>query len=358
MRDVLDAHRDWTARGRQIVLATVVRMQGSAPRPPGTTMLIAADGEMAGSVSGGCVENDVVAHAQQVLESDEPRLVGYGIADDQAFEVGLACGGTIEVFIRPSDRDIVDGYRRLVEDDVLGAVVSVVGGPERGEAVLDAAGGVIAGSLPSAIAVDVVADAVELMRQEQSRVLGYGDHAVFVDTVAPSPRLVVFGAVHIAQPLTTMAGLAGFKVTVTDPRPVFATEERFPDADRVLPGWPAAVLSQLAFDRRTYAVILNHDARHEDPVLAALLRSEARYIGAMGSRRTHALRLERLAAEGFGPGDLERIHGPIGLDIGADGPAEVAVSILAEMIQVRYGAGSGVSLRGTSGPIHAARSDG
>jgi xanthine dehydrogenase accessory factor len=203
----------------------------------------------------------------------------------------------------------------------------------------------------------VAADAVELMAQEQSTVLTYGDHLVFVHPIAPAPRLYVFGAVHIAQALTTMAGLAGFRVTVSDPRPVFATEERFPEAGAVLPGWPDDVLGDLAFDRRSYVVILNHDARHEDPVLRAVLRTDARYIGAMGSRRTHARRLERLRAEGFGDDDLGRIHGPVGLDIGAEAPAEVAVSILAEMIRVRHGAGSGVSLRGTSGPIHASRAD-
>jgi len=226
-----------------------------------------------------------------------------------------------------------------------------------GEAVLDAGGTVLAGSLPPVFAADVAADAIALMSQEQSRVLTYGDHAVFVHPLAPAPHLYVFGAVHIAQPLTTMARLAGFRVTVTDPRPVFATEERFPDADDVVAGWPEAVLERFAFDRRTYAVILNHDARHEDPVLAALLRSEARYVGAMGSRRTHARRLERLAEEGFDEADLNRIHGPVGLDIGAESPAEVAVSILAEMIRERYGAGSGMSLRGTSGPIHALRQE-
>jgi xanthine dehydrogenase accessory factor len=357
MREILDALRRWSDEGRDAALATVVRMQGSAPRPPGTTMAIAADGEMWGSVSGGCVENDVSLHAREVLDAGEPRLVSYGIADDDAFEVGLACGGTIEVFIRPARGDIVAAIGRLVTDERLGATAMMLEGAATGEAVLDAGASVIAGGLPEGAAAAVAAGARDLMEHEKAAVLESGDLRVFVAPIAPSPHLVVFGAVHIAQPLTSMARLAGFRVTVTDPRAAFATTERFPDADTIVVAWPDALGEEISFDRRTYGVILNHDARHEDPVLIALLRSEARYIGAMGSRRTHAARLARLAAEGFDEAALARIHGPVGLDIGAEAPAEVAVSILAEMIRERYGAGTASSLRDRTGPIHAGRGD-
>jgi xanthine dehydrogenase accessory factor len=357
MRDVLESHDRFAASGRRVALATVVRAQGSAPRPVGATMVVAGDGEMAGSVSGGCVENDVVLHAIEALDTGEGRLVTYGIADDEAFAVGLACGGTIEVLIRPAPGpEVRSAAARLVAAERSGAVATVASGPDAGAvAVLDASGDTLAGGLPDEVAADVAADVPALVDIERSRMLRYGEREVLVETIVPEPQLVVFGAVHIAQPLCAMARIAGFRVTVTDPRPAFATPERFPEASRVLPGQPADVVAGLDLDRRTYAVVLNHDARHEDPVLVALLRSEARYIGAMGSRRTHALRLDRMREAGFGEADLERIHGPIGLDIGAVAPAEIAVAILAEMIRARRGFGSGVSLRGTSGPIHRER---
>jgi xanthine dehydrogenase accessory factor len=354
MRETLEHHDRFAESGRRVALATVVRAQGSAPRPVGATMVVAGDGEMAGSVSGGCVENDVVLHALEALDAGEGRLVAYGIADEDAFAVGLACGGTIEVLVRPAPGpEIRQEAARLVADERSGAVVTVASGPDAGSvAVLDASGGLLAGVLPDGIAADVAADAAALVDTERSRLLAYGEREVLIEAIVPEPHLVVFGAVHIAQPLCAMARISGFRVTVTDPRPAFATPERFPDASRVVPGQPAEVVAGLDLDRRTYAVVLNHDARHEDPVLTALLRSEVRYIGAMGSRRTHALRLERMGEAGFGEADLERIHGPVGLDIGAVAPAEVAVAILAEMIRARRGFGSGRSLRGTAGPIH------
>jgi xanthine dehydrogenase accessory factor len=354
MRDVLESHDRFASSGRRVALATVVRAQGSAPRPVGATMVVADDGEMAGSVSGGCVENDVVLHALEALEAGEGRLVTYGIADDEAFAVGLACGGTIEVLVRPAPGpEIRSVAADLVTAERPGAVVTVASGPGAGAtAVLDPTGDVLAGALPPDVRADVAADVPALVDTERSRMLAYADREVLIEVIVPEPHLIVFGAVHIAQPLCAMARIAGFRVTVTDPRPAFATPERFPEASRVLPGQPAEVVAGLELDRRTYAVVLNHDARHEDPVLVALLRSDARYIGAMGSRRTHALRLERMREAGFGEQDLERIHGPIGLDIGAAIPAEVAVAILAEMIRVRRAFGSGMSLRGTAGPIH------
>ncbi len=355
MRETLEIYDRWA--GRNVALATVVRVQGSAPRPVGTTMLIAGEGDMEGSVSGGCVENDVSLHAVASLNERAPKLVTYGIADDEAFEVGLMCGGTIQVYIRPANIDTLEAARPLVEGERYGAVATVLDGGE-GEAVLDAEGRVLAGSLPAAIQHQIVSDAVVMMDQEKSKALAYGDTLVFIDTITPFPSLLIFGAVHIAQYLSSMARMAGFRVSVADSRAAFATEERFPDADEILIGWPDAWLDKLVLDRRTYAAILNHDARHEDPVLKELLQSEARYIGAMGSRKTHAARLERLGEASFDVEDLARIHGPIGLDISAESPAEVAVSILGEMIRVRYGAGSGLSLQGTTGPIHATRSDG
>jgi xanthine dehydrogenase accessory factor len=193
------------------------------------------------------------------------------------------------------------------------------------------------------------------MHHEQHRTMSYGDHDVFFETLAPPPDLLVFGAVHIAQSLTSFATRMGYRVTVVDSRPAFATDDRFPEARKVLVGWPADLMDQLSFDRRTWVVVLSHDTRHETPVLEAALKSDARYIGAMGSRRTHRLRVERLQEMGFTDDNTNRIKGPIGLDIGAETPQEVAVSILAEMTMIRYGAGTGLALHGQEGRIHKQR---
>ena len=254
--------------------------------------------------------------------------------------------------------DVLAAVADLADRERLAAVATVVAGPAIGaKAAIDFEDGYVAGALPDAIATAVRADAAELMEREQNRTLGYGDHEVFIETVAPDPRLLVFGAVHIAQPLSTMAKLLGFAVTVVDSRAAFTTEDRFPDADEIVVGWPEDVLDRLVIDRRTYVVILSHDARFEDPVFPVLRERPVRYIGAMGSRRTHRSRSERLAAAGWSDEEIARIHGPVGLDIGAETPAETAVSILAEMIQVRYGSGSGLSLTGRQGRIHLQRTD-
>lgn len=253
---------------------------------------------------------------------------------------------------------MIEALNTLVAEERLGALATMVEGPEIGaKAVIDYDDGFVAGELPADVADDVLADARSLMEEEQNRTLQYGDRAVFIETVAPPPHLVVFGAVHIAQPLSTMAKQLGFHVTVSDARGAFTTQERFPDADRVLVGWPDDLKDEIDLDRRTYVVLLSHDARFEDPVLPWVLASSVKYIGAMGSRKTSAARVERLLGEGYSDADVARIHGPVGLDIGAETPSETAISILAEIIQVRYGSGTGDSLRGTRSPIHPRRSE-
>jgi xanthine dehydrogenase accessory factor len=254
--------------------------------------------------------------------------------------------------------EVLEAIQRILDAEEFGAVTTVVGGPAMGaKAVLDASGTVVTGSLPGEIAEDVTEDAQTLMKNEQHRTLDYGEHSVFIEILAPPPDLLVFGAVHIGQAVCSFGAEMGYRVTVIDSRPAFATEERFPEADRVLVGWPQDLMDQLHFDRRTWVVVLSHDPRHETPPLAAALKSDTRYVGAMGSRRTHRLRVERLKEMGFDEADIARIHSPIGLDIGAETPQEVAVSILAEMTLVRYGAGTGLSLRGTEGRVHKQRVD-
>ena len=242
---------------------------------------------------------------------------------------------------------------RILDAEQFGAVVTFVDGPQTGgKAVLDADGEVVAGD---PVTADMVSDALTLMEHEQHRAVTYGDDGVFIETLAPPPDLLIFGAVHIGQALASFGSQMGYRVTVVDSRAPFATEERFPTAFRVLVGWPRDLMDQLTFDRRTWVVVLSHDPRHETPPLEAALKADTRYIGAMGSRRTHDQRVGRLGDLGFNDDDIERIHSPIGLDIGAETPQEVAVSILGEMTLVRYGAGSGLSLRGTEGRVHKQR---
>ncbi len=251
----------------------------------------------------------------------------------------------------------VDIIKKLLEDERLGAVATVVVGDGIGsKAVIDYEEGVIAGSLPESVATDALSDSRELMEREQSKTLTYGDTTVFIEVLAPQPVMLIFGAGHNAQPLTLMAKELGFRVVVADARPMWATEDRFPDADRVIVGWPEDVFAQVPLERRTYVVLLSHDARFEDPVFKAVHGEPIRYLGAIGSRRTHRARLERLAAEGWSDEELDTIFGPVGLDIGAETPAEMAVSILGEIIQARYG-GSGISLRGALGRIHKQRGE-
>ena len=356
MTDQFERLKQWKRDGKGVASATVVRVQGSAPRPEGSRLLVSSEEELEGSVSGGCVENDVALHALQVLESGEPKLVTYGIADEDAFEVGLACGGTIQVFIEPAQSDeLADAVEKLRSDGRLGAQLTAIAGGDW-KAVVAAGEGVIAGAIPSSIVGDVLDDTKRLMNNEQNRTLSYGDVEVFVNVVAPAPRLLLFGAGPFAEPLCSLGSRVGYEVTVIDPRPAFARHDLFPDAEDVIVSWPENVLDTQLWEG-SYVVVLNHNQRLEDPVIRRALAEPIAYLGVMGSRRTHADRLARLEADGFGVEDRQRIHGPVGIDIGAETPAEVAVSILAEMTTVRYGAGAGESLKGTAGRIHQQRKD-
>ncbi len=253
----------------------------------------------------------------------------------------------------------LESIQRILDAEDYGSVITFVEGPSTGsKAVLSSSGEVMAGALPDAIADAVTSDALTLMNHEQHRAMSYQGHTVFIESLAPPQELVIFGAVHIGQSLASFGSQMGYRITVVDSRGAFATKDRFPMAQRVLVGWPEDLMEDLTFDRRTWVVILSHDKRHEDPVLEAALKSPVRYIGSMGSRRTHHLRVERLIEKGFSDDDIGRLYGPVGLDIGAESPQEVAVSILAEMTLVRYGAGSGLSLKGTDGRVHKQRPEG
>jgi xanthine dehydrogenase accessory factor len=315
MREVLDELEQWTREGEEIALATVVETWGSSPRPLGSKMVVTRSGKMAGSVSNGCIEGAVFEEAQKVLKSGKPKLAAFGVADDVAFEVGLACGGHIEVFVQP----LAPAHRRLIEMLERNEAATLRTNLVTGEADLTA--GSQAGS--------------ELARRE-------GD--VFVEPLRRPAHLVIVGAIHIAIPLHRLAKLMGYRVTVVDARSKFATKERFPEADELIVSWPDEALSKLTLDRSTYVVILTHDPKFDLPALRSVLGKEVGYIGAIGSRKTNQNRFDALRAEGFSDEQLSRVHGPVGLDLGGRGAEETALGILAEITAVRFG-GSGVFMR-------------
>ena len=249
----------------------------------------------------------------------------------------------------------LEAVRGILDREEYGSLVTFVDGPELGtKVVLDSTGAAVAGALPSDVASDLAADALVLMDHEQHRAMEYPPHTVFIESLAPPQEMLIVGAVHIGQALASFGSQMGYRVTVIDSRGAFATQERFPNA-RILVGWPEKMIGQVSLDRRTWVVILSHAQPHEDPVLEAALKSPVRYIGCMGSRRTQDLRVGRLREMGFADDDIARVRGPVGLDIGAESPQEVAVSILAEMTMIRYGQGTGLSLHGTEGRVHKQR---
>lgn len=307
---------DWHKQGKGAVLATVIETWGSAPRPVGAQLVVSARAEMMGSVSGGCVEGAVVAEALEATGDGRCRVLEFGVSDDNAFSVGLACGGRMRVLVEPV------GAGQGVPVDLLARIVAARAGRE--------------------------ALAVETDLQDWSRrVLGYGDVVAAFDAdrsgvdaesgrflwiLNPPLRLAVVGGVHIAQPLVDMARMAGYDVTVIDPREAFASEARFPGR-KLVHDWPDAALAAHGLDHRTALVTLTHDPKLDDPALIAALRSPVFYIGSLGSRRTHGKRAARLTEAGFSEAEIARIDAPIGLDIGARSPAEIAVAILAELTE-------------------------
>ncbi len=308
---------DWYRDGTGAALATVVETWGSAPRRVGAQLVVGGDGRIEGSVSGGCVEGAVIVEAIEAIEEGDARLLEFGVSDEDAFAVGLACGGTIRVLVEP-----------------VGSVL-----PEAMLAELVAAR---ANREPLAYEVNIETGKRALRRNAYSDRLradrsGFEeDGQTFVAVHNPPLRLIVVGAVHIAQALVPMARIAGYDPAIIDPRETFASNARFP-GEQILTDWPDEAVARLGLDSRTALVLLTHDPKLDDPALQAALSAGVFYIGALGSKRTHAKRVDRMKQAGFSDEQIARIHGPIGLDIGAAGPSEIAVAILAEMTAVLRG---------------------
>jgi xanthine dehydrogenase accessory factor len=346
VNDVLPELNKWITRGDRFAIATVVGVKKSAPRPPGAKMAINESGEIIGAVSGGCVEGAVIEIADQVLRGEDPQLVHFGIADEQAWDVGLPCGGEIDVWVQEYEPG---RFVEIAADGGRAAEVTLLEGPQAGAKVLFDQDGTQSGTLGSPeLDAQARRSADELLWEERSELQG----PLFVDVIGPAPRLIIFGAVPIAAALCTLSRAAGWRPFVVDPRTRFATQERFPDAEQVLAAWPDKAFAQLGgIDPATSIVVLTHDPKLDDAALTIALRSLARFVGAMGSRRAQEARRERLLSAGMDDAELARLSAPVGLDLGAISAEETALSILAEVVASRHGREGG-RLTGFAGRIH------
>lgn len=348
MRDLTAELLEWHAAGTSYAVATVIGVTGSAPRSPGAAMAVDANGTVIGSISGGCVEGAVYELCREALRTGEPVRETFGYSDEDAFAVGLTCGGVLEVFVHPITPDNlipIEAVLRsteavaLVRDLHTGATMAIGDWWSVG-AKFDAA---------------VLAEARAMLDMGATglRVVGCADRevTVFVESHVPPPRMIVFGAIDFAAAVTRIGRFLGYHITVCDARPVFATEARFPDADEVVVEWPDRYLARTQVDSRTVLCVLTHDAKFDVPLLEVALRLPVAYVGAMGSRRTHLDRLNRLRSVGVTETELAQLHSPIGLDLGGHTAEETAISIAAEIVAVRRG-GSGRSLATSGGAIH------
>jgi xanthine dehydrogenase accessory factor len=362
VREIIGSLRSWYADGRPFGIATVVGTSKSAPRQPGAAMAVSADGEVVGSVSGGCVEGAVYELVTDAVASGTPALQTYGYSDSDAFAVGLTCGGSVTVFaqaIGSAQRPELGAVLDTVAADEPVALATVISGgrvggrlavwPDRTSGTLGTEG----------LDVAVTDDARGMLEQGATGQRHYGPRGerrrdevtVFVESFAPPPRMLVFGAIDFAAAVARIGKFLGYRVTVCDARAVFATAKRFPDADEVVVEWPHQYLGRTSVDARTVICVLTHDPKFDVPLLEVALRTPAAYVGAMGSRRTHEDRLSRLREVGLTEEELTRLRSPIGLDLGARTPEETAVAIAAEVVAGRWG-GSGRPLGETSGTIH------
>ncbi|MFD3843632.1 XdhC family protein [Streptomyces sp. NPDC058642] len=368
MLDIAEELHRWVEQGRDFAVATVVAVGGSAPRQPGAALAVDADGTAIGSVSGGCVEGAVYELCQQALQDGETVLERFGYSDDDAFAVGLTCGGVIDILVTPVRagdpvRPVVTAALAAASAGGAAALARIVSGPSElmGRVLLVRPDGSYDGGYGGHPELDrtVAAEAGAFLDAGRTGTLEIGEQGsrcgapltVLVESSVPAPRMIVFGAIDFASALVRVGKFLGYHVTVCDARPVFATAARFPDADEIVVEWPHRYLERTDVDARTVLCVLTHDAKFDIPLLRLALRLPVAYVGAMGSRRTHLDRNERLREVGVTDMELARLRSPIGLDLGARTPEETALSIGAEIVANRRG-GSGVSLTGAHTPIH------
>jgi len=339
MRDLLTDYERFVATGRPFGRAVVTSVWGSAPRPEGSSMIATANGTIAGSVSGGCVETATALEIEAAIARGSPKLVTFGVTNERAWEVGLACGGTIKVFVEPTVRPEVLQAARGDGGEV---VVSVIEGPGLGGSARVLADGRVEGTPSTAVPMDILRDAaLAALRKEastsQTLDTAHGPVTLFFEVFPRQPKLVIFGGNQTAVALVPLAKALGYHTIVADGREAFLDPERFPQADELILAWPEEAFERIGIDSACYVCVLSHDPKFDEPALDIALRSPAAYVGAIGSKKTQASRREQLRQSGLSEAQVERLHGPIGLDLGGRQPAEIALSILAEMTAVRYG---------------------
>lgn len=342
MRDILPDLDRWDAsEDKSIALATVIQTWGSSPRRAGAKMAIMPDGKITGSVSGGCVEGAVFDIGVEVLKTNRPQLLHFGVADETAWEVGLACGGSIDIFVQPLTSERFKHLRSVIVDERPAVNVSVVRGPDEllGKELLLRDDGKVIGSIRDELDPQALEIAKEsLSTGQSSRVMLNEDVEVFAEAILPPPTLIAVGGVHITIALMTLAKTLGYRTVVVDPRSAFGNETRFPKVDQLITSWPDEAFQQIPITRSTAIAMLTHDPKLDDPALKIALPSAAFYVGALGSKTTQAKRRQRLLDEGLTEVQLNRLHGPIGLELGAGTPEEIAMSIMAEIVAVQNGA--------------------
>lgn len=336
MREVIDDIHNWLQTNDEpIALATVVQTWGSAPRKVGAKMALRPSGSMSGSVSGGCVEGAVFEEGVEAVMAKRPKLLHFGVADETAWDVGLACGGTIEVFVEPLDSAVFHFMRPFITEEKAVTSITIIRGPQDklGQKLTVSRDGQRVGTLGAALdglAVQAAAQAVVSKRVQLT-----DEIEVFLDVFRPSPTLVMVGGVHIAVALTNLAKTLGYETVVIDPRKAFGSQSRFPHVDKLIQAWPDKAFAEVTLTAETAVALLTHDPKIDDPALKVVLNSPVFYVGALGSPKTHAKRKERLQQMGFDEATIGRIHGPIGLDIGAETPEEIALAILAQIVKSR-----------------------
>jgi len=336
---------EWQSEGKQTALSTVVWKQGSALRSVGAKMAISSAMEMSGSVSGGCVEGAVVQEALKVMESGQSVLLEYGIADETAWSVGLACGGSIKVLVQKIEQgdqgilntNIVSNMTELLKAGIPFSTLSTIDGNTRDEFLLIKASESRITDEPDWFDQGLLEQVRLLEQTETSQIVSVGDQEIYIDVYAPQPRLIAIGAVHIALPLTQMAQITGFTTVIIDPRKAFNTAKRFPHVGQRLLNWPDEGLEEVGLNEKDYVLILTHDDKLDLPALQLALDRKVKYIGMLSSRQARDKRYQKLEEAGYTREQLQRIHAPVGLDIGARSQEEIALSILAEMTAIRYG---------------------
>ena len=340
MQEILADVDNWLANALPVAVATVIQTWGSAPRKAGAKMALTPDGRLSGSVSGGCVEGAVAEIGLEVLATGRPRLVEFGVADETAWAVGLACGGSLQLFVEPLQPAVYATVREWLAQERAGVAATVIVGSAEifGRTLLIHADGQTTGALDPAFDPEVRQAALAALRHGQSTVYtpkNAADTRIFLEVHLPAPHLILVGGVHIAIALAQIAQILGYRATVIDPRRAFGNQTRFPHVDRLIQAWPDDAFQTVPLTTNTAVALLTHDPKIDDPALKIVLASPAFYVGALGSRRTHAHRRQRLARAGLTEALIDRIHAPIGLDIHAQTPAEIALAIMAEIVAAR-----------------------